>query len=319
MSFYFFSFVGDGEFFCNLKGEEFNMDNETFYNSICKLKDIYSITNDLFQEPDDIILRSFVPYIAKHAIPSMEISAFKLKDDIFEIGESKMGGNPDVPKTFIWPTSNNIPLSFIMQINCSETNFQNVCPIFPTTGIISFFLATKTSNYSLDANQNWCKVFYFKECDVLSRKVYPGDFSEARILQSKSLEFRKKISVPSDLSGIIDQLKMTPEQIEHYEMDLRIYTDLLAVQRHRIFGHPYLIQKNSWIDKVTSTIGEDYQSGKNLPINFDSNGFTLLLQFDSECSDEINLLDAGVLTVWIKNEHLVQKKFDEIKVFLQSC
>ena len=46
----------------------------------------------------------------------------KSDESQFEIGESKIGGTPHLPKGFIWPEYNGKPLAFLAQITQIEQN-----------------------------------------------------------------------------------------------------------------------------------------------------------------------------------------------------
>ena len=56
------------------------------------------------------------------------------------LGESKIGGRPDLPKSISWATEEDgKPLSFIAQVNLAEVSSYDVDNLLPRKGILYFF------------------------------------------------------------------------------------------------------------------------------------------------------------------------------------
>ena len=55
------------------------------------------------------------------------------------INKSKIGGKPYLPKDFIWPYYQELPLSFLAQINLEEVNSFDKDKLLPSTGMLYFF------------------------------------------------------------------------------------------------------------------------------------------------------------------------------------
>ena len=53
------------------------------------------------------------------AQPYVELKVTTVGDDV-PVGASKIGGAPDLPKDFEWPSWNDRPLDFLAQINLAE-------------------------------------------------------------------------------------------------------------------------------------------------------------------------------------------------------
>lgn len=63
-------------------------------------------------------------------------------DDQIKIGQSKVGGKPDLLSSSEWPMTNtNKNLSFIGQLNCAELKTFDNDSLLPSNGLISFFTA----------------------------------------------------------------------------------------------------------------------------------------------------------------------------------
>lgn len=78
------------------------------------------------------------------------------EEDYSMLGNSRIGGNPDFPKTWDYPTINDIPLTFIAQINLSE--FKHKDSELPKEGLLYFFLGND-DNAADVANQ----VLYYND------------------------------------------------------------------------------------------------------------------------------------------------------------
>ena len=50
----------------------------------------------------------------------INIQTYRKSEGLIDLGETKIGGNPDVPNDFEWPYWNDRPLSFLMQLNLKD-------------------------------------------------------------------------------------------------------------------------------------------------------------------------------------------------------
>src|SRR5262245_51387230 len=55
------------------------------------------------------------------------------------LGQSKMGGNPDLPADFVWPMFGNLPLTFMAQFRLSDLAAFDIDHELPQNGILYFF------------------------------------------------------------------------------------------------------------------------------------------------------------------------------------
>jgi hypothetical protein len=58
--------------------------------------------------------------LAGLAHPSVRLTGETVDDGLIGAGQSKLGGHPDVPDDFIWPTWGGLPQAFIAQVNLAE-------------------------------------------------------------------------------------------------------------------------------------------------------------------------------------------------------
>lgn len=112
------------------------------------------------------------------------------------IGQSKIGGRPDLPASFSWFNETNTvktkkllffgkeseqtitkSLSFIAQINLSEISQFDSENLLPKSGILYFFYASKQDAWGFDIkDQNKFKIIYFDgDLTTLKRFEFPED------------------------------------------------------------------------------------------------------------------------------------------------
>mgnify|MGYP001356758243 FL=1 len=79
----------------------------------------------------------FIEFFRLNARKSLELHIAKTTP-LF--GSTKLGGKPEVPNDFIWPVDEtNQPLSFLLQLECSDVAAYGIEAEFPKTGYMHFF------------------------------------------------------------------------------------------------------------------------------------------------------------------------------------
>ena len=79
---------------------------------------------------------SFLKPFAKNAI---KISTHAKNDDDIAVGESKFGGQPDLPASVPWPSNENCALSFVAHINFAEVSKFDIDSLLPKSGMLFLF------------------------------------------------------------------------------------------------------------------------------------------------------------------------------------
>src|SRR5207253_2278532 len=106
------------------------------------------------------------------------ISTTSVDEATIEIGNSKIGGRPDLPQDLGWfKDSNGNSLSFLAQINFAETKAFDAANELPATGIIYFFYSVQQEYLGFDNNdKDKIKVFFYDEDKSLLKRVeVPND------------------------------------------------------------------------------------------------------------------------------------------------
>lgn len=89
------------------------------------------------------------------------------KEDYSKLGNSRLGGFPDLPIDFQYPLNEKGEyLRFLAQINCSEIQIEN--SVLPKKGIIYFFEG--------DGDETFSKAFFSKNTSLITKEPPEGGF-----------------------------------------------------------------------------------------------------------------------------------------------
>lgn len=247
-----------------------------------------------------------------------EINIEIFENSSIELGKSKFGGVPDLPKNVEWfKEKNGKSLSFIAQLNLSEIKNLESSISLPKKGIIYFFYSSEQESWGSDYNdKDKFKVYYSNDLKNLEKKQIPSDFSEFGIYKSCELTFSNSYSLPSWDNNFVSK------ELNREEKD--IYNLITYPQvNHKIFGYSNNIQGEMELECELVTKGlyyKDYRafdSQKKEEFERKEKEWKLLLQIDSDDKTEMMWGDSGRLYFWIKQKDLENLDFDKAWFILQ--
>ena len=267
-------------------------------------------------------LRRVSKKIQKATKERVRIKSTPNSDENILLGETKFGGNPDVPNGFQWPAWNEVKLAFLLQINLSKLP-KTTYDILPEKGILSFFYHPDQLTWGYDPNDlgSW-RTYYFAE-ENLHRKVTPEYNSQ--YLQnpyiSCSAECHVDESYPSPFSETIRNLKLWKKERDGY---FEFYENhCVENPTHQLFGYPDEVQNSMELEceLVTNDIDVGDISWLKHPrikeFEKNSKDWHLLLQLDTDDNPGMMWGDMGMLYFWIKEKHLRKCNFQETWMILQ--
>ncbi len=259
------------------------------------------------------------------------------EEDI-QVGQSKIGGQPDLPSSLYWVTETNTikkkkfwffgketeqiitkPLSFIAQINLSEIAQFDIENLLPQNGMLYFFYASEQDAWGFDFKEkNKFKILYFDgDLTTLKRIEFPADLKNSRFKPS-SLNVKQEISLPSYNHNLYDDLNFTDDEIDKFYN--KVYEDGIL---NKLLGYADNIQNEMELEceLVTNGLYCGDQTGYNDPkakaLEPNAINWRLLLQIDSNQENEMMWGDCGRLYFWIKKNDLKNKQFDNSWFILQ--
>lgn len=224
--------------------------------------------------------------------------------DVSQVGRcvSKIGGAPDLPEDFKWyRNSEDIPLAFMMQINCSEIHQFDKDGLFPESGMLYFFYDLENMPWDSDGDDKLGAAVYYYSGDLENLKPCspPDDIYDECIVEQCGLSFEAKSEAPS----FEDFYILSDADCDCDVYDASVSAVVSSSQSDEIFklgGYSDIIQ-NSIIEQE---LDEDWVQ---------------LAQFDTyENGDSfIMYCDGGRLYYYIKKSDLEKCNFENIKIFLQ--
>ncbi|MBY0012328.1 DUF1963 domain-containing protein [Paenibacillus typhae] len=221
----------------------------------------------------------------------------KMTDEAdIKLGASKIGGQPDMPASYQWPSWRNHPMSFVAQINLEEFPMNLVNPEYPSTGILYFFYVYDYELWYTDEDYDEDKmnnnvVYYAPDTAALVRMQPPAALSEEQIFKSALLEQKLELTLPDSDYLEANHLMNNKADLDRYALEFK----------------PHFM--------------ETYNRG----IGFRFLGHMSALQYGGHPSDEILLFQAdsddqigmewdlsGLLHFFIKAEDFKKSFFDNV-------
>ena len=128
-----------------------------------------------------------------------EITIFTEPNDDNEIlNKSKIGGKPYLPKDFVWPYYQELPLSFLAQINLEEVKALDKDNLLPDKGMLYFFYELETEEWGYHPKSKGCaKVFYFEDSSNFELIDFPKNMEDDYKIPEFKINFKSNISLPS--------------------------------------------------------------------------------------------------------------------------
>ena len=252
------------------------------------------------------------------------------------IDKSKIGGKPYLPKDFIWPYYQRLPLSFLAQINLEEVSSLDKDKLLPDKGILYFFYELETQEWGYNPQSKGCaKVFYFENNSNFDLIDFPEDMEDYYKIPEFKINFKSNISLPSyeDFFNLVEDKEELEDitENEFYDIYHSAYDELskkylLPIEKYiKLLAYPDVIQNSMEEECEAVTRGFDMGGVESYPKKYQkeirsaSKDWILLFQMDTvETSDyELIFGDSGHIYFWIKKEDLKNKNFENIWLILQ--
>jgi len=248
----------------------------------------------------------------------IDIDLFPETEGNIGVGQSKIGGRPDLPLECAWPkTDAGKSLAFVAQLNCEQTSTYDKESLLPKQGIISFFYCADQAAWGFDPkDKDRFKVIYTEDLSKLKRIEFPDDLEEYVRYSPNSVKFDKSLSLPGWEHDCIDEILTDPE--------IDSYMELSRGSENQVFGYADCIQRPMELECQLVTNGlfcgdaTGYEDPKRKELEAGSKDWTLLFQLDTE-EEKAEMMwgDGGKLYFWIRKEDLKAKNFDKSWLVLQ--
>lgn len=260
-----------------------------------------------------------------------------VEGDSAAIGKSRIGGTPDLPSTFEWPSAEyetvtkkffgfgkptinkeEKPMSFIAQLNLSEIQELDVSLNVPGSGILYFFYDSDQSAWGFDPKDKskFNVLYYTGDFTDLKSMSFPENLSEEGTFKGANVQFQTEISLPGRDSELYNELSDSDQDwfFDEFFPDEEI---------NKIGGYADNIQGEMELECELVTNGlycgdpSGYNNPKAKKLEPNAKYWRLLLQIDS--NDELDMMwgDSGRLYFWIKEQDLETPNFQKNWMCLQ--
>jgi len=198
-----------------------------------------------------------VKYIESLLRPSISISTQKGKP---KVGQSKIGGKPDLPKIIKWPfiydenEDGTMPLTFIAQFNIREFKLLDFQNLLPEKGMIYLFMYFLTDGaqdeYASGGNNDWIKVLYYngdlselKSASIPKKLKDMDDEYCVGVLEESVLSFKEDYTLPSnhDFNTLKKLSKKDNENLDELINNI-IPSITNGHTESQFFGYPQAVQ-----------------------------------------------------------------------------
>ncbi|PQV46616.1 uncharacterized protein YwqG [Jejuia pallidilutea] len=285
-----------------------------------------AIKNSIF-ETEYNIEKSDLKEVINSLEPTIGIKTSKANEKSIPLGASKIGGIPDLPKHFNWPTYKNEPLSFCAQYNLSELNRFDLKNKLPKKGIIYIFIYLDPDWPRFLNKPDSFKVIYIENVSQVERTKFPVNYFTPSVFITAKIDYFQYFTLPDDTNFKIKKYQKKYKDFHLFYEDAYKFIDDICNQEtdnfHQILGEDRSVQNSVVSDFAIKQLNiktlEDYKS-KETEIEIIKKNYEILLQLDCNDSNS-NLSKFGgnsVIYFGIEPNNLKTKNFDGIIMAFQG-
>jgi uncharacterized protein YwqG len=264
------------------------------------------------------------PEVAALATPSLRIRATRCPLSRLAIGESRFGGEPDVPGDFAWPVRDGRPLTFLAQLDLRVVR----APDLPRSGWLVFFYDCQEQPWGYDPKEgSGAHVAHIGARKKLVRTRAPRT-ARVETFKPCRLSFERVIDLPGQMDSLVwEQTRgLTSEQWDAYAaVAAKVSGVDEGAPYHHVLGHPQHIQDDMRRQCAMVAAGiycgktSAYQTRRARALFRQAPSWRLLLQLDTdEARPGWMWGDDGRLYFWIRRDQLARRQFGSTWCVLQS-
>ena len=272
-------------------------------------------------------------------LPSIRMKTERAKDESIAVGESRIGGLPELPDGAAWPYWKGAPLAFLAQIRLADLVDSGEKTALPSTGQLLFFYDPHQSAGGFDpADAGSGKALYFNATRHLKRLTPPPTLPKGGRFESCRVQFGFQWTLPPADSLYTDRLgirwerggdpfspgRSTPERDAYYDLLDRVDELYKASPPyHQIAGHPRPVQNEMQLECQLASHGiycgdgTGFRDPRRAELEKGAMDWRLLLQIDTDDKPGMEWGDMGMVYFWIKQQQLEKYQFDEVWTIFQ--
>jgi uncharacterized protein YwqG len=254
--------------------------------------------------------------------PAISITVNEAELDL-TIGQSRFGGEPDLPDDFVWPEwFEGRPLSFLAQINLREIVGIPCSLSLPVEGWLVFFYDAVEQPWGYDpTDRGGAHVTYIEAASQLVRRSPPGALPDDARFKACAVAFHPVRTYPDPDSLWIDVENTAEERGALYDE----YDAVMSQNPswHQIAGHPKVIQNPMELEcqLVSNGLycgsGNAYDSEQGLALAPGAFDWRCLLTIESDDAPGWMWGDGGNIYFWMREADIAARRFDRAWTILQ--
>lgn len=276
-------------------------------------------------------LSAYFEALAPLAKNAVHLTLDVVDEDLLPIGCSKFGGHPDLPGDVDWFRIDiaEVPMSFIAQINFAEVAPFDLEKKLPQQGMLYFFYDCSEDGmpwgFDPSDSDGW-KVFYYDgSLDALCRKDAPEDLElddNGVLFDAAKLCFEAVMELPSPDSDLTNDLAL-PDDEDIQDSYWEWLDDMESGMRNKLLGHADPVQGGMELEceyvthRINCGTPDGYRIAKSQGLDKNASRWNLLLQVES--NEDLGMMwgDLGRLYLWITDEDLTARQFENCWLVLQ--
>jgi uncharacterized protein YwqG len=239
-----------------------------------------------------------------------------------DLARTRLGGRPLLPESAVWPAADDRPLSFIVQIDCSETSPLLSHEPLPNDGLLSFFydgVAQEAWGFDPEDWGHWA-VLYTPSTVPVALREFPHDLDDVGRYASAPLQPKVEWTFPPGESFDVEKLGILRPWVTYSHVFGHPDGNDLV---HRLLENPDPVQGDMQHECQLASNGiycgnsrytVDPRAQALLP---QSSRWRLLLQIDSQ--EDIGMMwgDVGRIYYWIRDDYLREGLWESAWLVLQ--
>jgi uncharacterized protein YwqG len=255
--------------------------------------------------------------------PSIRLSTTPVDESTLKIGESRLGGVPDLPPDVNWPEWKGLPHSFLAQIHLDEISHYDTNKLLPPRGMLWFFYDAQQQTFGADPADRggWQVIFKDSGLDELRHTPAPAKLPASSQFKACSLTPIDEVTVSQQPSIEIPTLNWTNDEQQKYESALSDLSasDDRATPQNRLLGYADSIQDDVRLQSQLASNGViDGNDPRMAELSKGTQDWQLLFQIDSDEGAGMRWSSSGMLYYTIKKADLQAHRFDDTWLVLQS-
>jgi len=271
--------------------------------------------------------------LAELSEPCVLVSTHAHPHEDLPIGESRIGGAPDLPATMEWPMWRDKPLAFLAQFNLADLARFACCRDLPSSGRLWFFYDSEQSTWGFDPQDrgSW-RVLHAETNPADLQPRAADDLPRHESYQPCRVTFHEFLSIPGPEHLALASLNITLDEMEEIaEVDKDLHEMVESCSQdggyeshHQLLGHPKEIQGEMQLDCQLAFHGYRRSGafqGPSSNLEPGAKDWRLLFQLDTDDdikSGKPGMMwgDCGRLYFWIRHDDLKQRRFENTWMIL---